>query len=80
MVDTYKSMSHYEGNEALKAGKLPLSIAHYTIALAMVAPLAQEGTQGGHVYDIYIYIYIIYIYIYMYIYGCREREREREII
>jgi len=33
------------GNAALKAGNLPLAVAHYTIAMAIVTQLAQQGNQ-----------------------------------
>jgi len=34
------------GNAALKAGDLPLSIAYYTMALAVITPLVQGGNQS----------------------------------
>lgn len=36
-----------KGNEAMKAGRVPLSIAHYTTALAILMPVASNGNQGA---------------------------------
>jgi len=36
-----------QGNAALKAGDLCLSIAYYTMALAIITPLVQSGTQSA---------------------------------